>query len=171
MASRTTKTKKPQHLPLAEVALGKVPTGIPGLDLITHGGFPGGRTALICGGPGTGKTLFGLEFLIHGAMKFGEPGVCIAFEETASEIATNVASLGYDLGALVRQKKLVIDYVHVDRKQIEETGEYDLEALFIRLRHAIDQVKARRVLLDTLEVLFSGFKEQSDPAWPGRVCC
>src|SRR5579872_4143699 len=138
----------------------KVPTGIAGLDQVTHGGFPKGRTALVCGGPGTGKTLLGLEFLVHGAQQFNEPGVCIAFEETAAELVTNMASLGYDLAALVRQHKMAIDYVHVDRKQIEETGEYDLEALFIRLRYAIDRVKAKRVMLDTLEVLFAGFKEE-----------
>jgi circadian clock protein KaiC len=146
---------------LSERVLKKVPTGIAGLDEVTRGGFPKGRNALVCGGPGAGKTLLGLEFLARGALQFGEPGVCIAFEETSDEIITNMASLGYDLANLVRQKKLVIDYVHVDRKQIEETGEYDLEALFIRLRHAIDQVKARRILLDTLEVLFSGFKEEA----------
>jgi circadian clock protein KaiC len=158
--SRATKTRNSSHSSLAERVLEKVPTGISGLDQVTRGGFPKGRNTLICGGPGSGKTLFGLEFLLHGASQFNEGGVCIAFEETANEIVTNMASLGHDISALVHQKKLAIDYVHVDRKQIEETGEYDLEALFIRLRHAIDQVKAKRVLLDTLEVLFSGFKEE-----------
>jgi circadian clock protein KaiC len=142
------------------LALEKVPTGIRGLDQITHGGFPKGRTALICGGPGAGKTLMGLEFLVRGATLYNEPGVCIALEETAEELVTNMASLGYDLPALVKAKKLAIDYVHVERKQIEETGEYDLEGLFIRLRAAIDQVKAKRVLLDTIEVLFLSLKNE-----------
>lgn len=154
------KTKNNSRHPAAELALAKVPTGIPGMDQVTHGGFPKGRTALIVGGPGAGKTLFGLEFLVQGALQFNEPGVCIAFEETAEEIVTNMASLGHDLSALIRDRKLAIDYVQVERKQIEETGEYDLEALFIRLRHAIDRVKAKRVLLDTIEVLFSDLKEE-----------
>lgn len=148
------------HRVLKDMALQKVPTGIRGLDQITHGGFPKGRTALVCGGPGTGKTLLGLEFLVKGATQFNEPGVCFAFEETAEELVTNMASLGYDLEALIKAKKLCIDYIHVERKQIEETGEYDLEGLFIRLRHAIDQVKAKRVLLDTIELLFLGLRNE-----------
>lgn len=158
--SAVTKPKSNAHRTPAQLALTKVPTGIPGLDQVTHGGFPKGRTALVVGGPGTGKTLVGLEFLVQGAVQFNEPGVCIAFEETAEEIITNMASLGHDLSALIRDKKLAIDYVKIERKQIEETGEYDLEALFIRLRHAIDRVKAKRVLLDTIEVLFSDLKEE-----------
>ncbi|PYP87465.1 MAG: KaiC 1 [Candidatus Angelobacter sp. Gp1-AA117] len=145
---------------LKEMALQKVPTGIRGLDQITHGGFPKGRTALVCGGPGTGKTLLGLEFLVKGATQFNEAGVCFAFEETAEELVTNIASLGHDLDTLIKAKKLCIDYIHVERREIEETGEYDLEALFIRLRHAIDQVKAKRVLLDTIEVLFLGLQNE-----------
>ena len=153
--------KAKNHYPdLAELALEKAPTGISGLDQVTHGGFPRGRVALVCGGPGTGKTLFGLEFLLRGAERFHEPGVCIAFEEPAEEIVTNMASRGHDLASLMREEKLAIDYVHVDRKQIEETGEYDLEPLLIRLRHAIDRVKAKRVLIDTIEVLFAGLKEE-----------
>ncbi|HEY6970644.1 MAG TPA: circadian clock protein KaiC [Candidatus Angelobacter sp.] len=154
------KFKRNPHLDLEEMVLEKVPTGISGLDQVMHGGFPRSRIALVCGGPGAGKTLFGLEFLLRGAEQFNEPGVCIAFEETAAEIITNMASLGHDLESLVREKKLAIDYVHVDRKQIEETGEYDLEPLLIRLRHAIDRLKAKRVLIDTLEVLFSGLKDE-----------
>ncbi len=146
---------------LSELVLQKVPTGVRGLDQVTHGGFPKGRTALICGGPGTGKTLLGLEFLVRGATQFNEPGVCIAFEETAGELATNMASLGCDLPALVKARKLFVDYVQVERKYIEETGEYDLEGLFIRMRHAIHSVKAKRVLLDTLEVLFIGLKNEA----------
>jgi circadian clock protein KaiC len=159
MASSTALKKKPSPSP-SSLVLEKVPTGIRGLDQVTHGGFPKGRTALVCGGPGTGKTLFGLEFLVRGAMLYNEPGVCIALEETAEELITNMASLGYDLTALVKAKKLAIDYVHIERKQIEETGEYDLEGLFIRLRAAIEQVKAKRVLLDTIEVLFLTLKNE-----------
>lgn len=140
--------------------LEKVPTGIRGLDQVTHGGFPKGRTALVCGGPGAGKTLLGFEFLLRGILQYDEPGVCVAFEETADEMITNMASLGYNLTALIQEKKLAIDHVQVERKLIEETGEYDLEALFIRLRHAIEHVKAKRVLLDTIELLFLGLKDQ-----------
>jgi circadian clock protein KaiC len=158
-AHKTSSNNSPRPA-TAEMALKKVPTGIRGLDQVTHGGFPKGRTALICGGPGAGKTLLGLEFLLQGALKFNEPGVCFAFEETAQELVTNMASLGYDLDALSRSKKLLIDYIHVERKQIEETGEYDLEGLFIRLRQAIEEVKAKRVLLDTIELLFLGLQNE-----------
>jgi circadian clock protein KaiC len=140
--------------------LQKTPTGISGMDNITDGGLPKGRTTLVAGGAGSGKTLFGLEFLIRGAEKYGEPGVAMTFEETAEEIAANLASLGHDVPRLIREKKLFIDYVHVERRQIEETGEYDLEGLFIRLDHAIKSVKAKRVLLDTIEVLFSGLRNE-----------
>src|ERR1051326_7649595 len=158
----TTALKKKSHprIGLSDLSLEKVPTGIRGLDQVTHGGFPKERTALVCGGPGTGNTLLGLEFLARGALLYNEPGVCIALEETADELITNMASLGYDLPALVKAKKLAIDYVHIERKQIEETGEYDLEGLFIRLRAAIDSVKAKRVLLDTIEVLFLSLKNK-----------
>ena len=139
----------------------KTPTGISGLDNITDGGLPRGRTTLIAGGAGSGKTLFGMEFLIRGAEKYGEPGVAMTFEETAEEISANLASLGHNVDKLVREKKLYIDYVHVERRQIEETGEYDLEGLFIRLDHAIKSIGARRVLLDTIEVLFSGLQNEA----------
>jgi circadian clock protein KaiC len=141
--------------------LEKIPSGIRGLDEVTHGGLPKGRTALVYGGPGTGKTLLGLQFLLRGAQVYDEPGVCICFEETPDELVANVASLGYDLNALIKAKKLVVDNIQVDRRLIEETGDYDLEGLFIRLRHAIDQVKAKRVLLDTIEVLFLGLKNEA----------
>ena len=159
MPARTVqKKKKANGSALSSLVLEKVPTGIRGLDQVLHGGFPKGRTALVCGGPGAGKTLLGLEFLVRGALLFNEPGVCLAMEETAQELVTNMASLGYNLPELIRKKKLAIDYVHIERKQIEETGEYDLEGLFIRLRAAIEQVKAKRVLLDTIELLFLGLK-------------
>ena len=136
-------------------ALPKAPTGIPGMDEITGGGLPKGRPTLVAGGAGCGKTLFAMEFLINGAMQYNEPGVFVAFEENAEELAQNVASLGFDLNDLIRQKKLIIDYVRVERTEIQETGEYDLEALFIRLGYAIDRIGAKRVAIDTVEVLFS----------------
>src|SRR3954464_7854844 len=120
----------------------KAPTGIAGLDEITFGGLPAGRPTLVAGGPGSGKTLLGISFLVNGAQTFSEPGVLLSFEENAEELAQDVRSLGYDLDKLVAQKKLLIDYVHVDRSEIEETGEYDLEGLFVRLDHAIKQVGA-----------------------------
>jgi circadian clock protein KaiC len=134
----------------------KCPTGISGLDEITGGGLPQGRPTLVCGSAGCGKTLLGIEFLVRGAEQYGEPGVFLAFEETAEELAMNVRSLGFDLDDLVANQKLAVDYVCVERNEIEETGEYDLEALFIRLGHAIDSIGAKRVVLDTLETLFSG---------------
>jgi circadian clock protein KaiC len=142
----------------ALVALEKVATGIDGFDSITGGGLPKGRSTLVCGSPGCGKTLFGLQFVISGAAK-GEPGVVMSFEESDEDLAKNVASLGVDLDALVRRKKIAIDYVHVDRGEILETGGYDLSGLFVRLEHAISSVGAKRILLDTLEVLFSGFTD------------
>ena len=140
----------------ANPGLPKAPSGISGLDEITEGGLPRGRPTLVCGSAGCGKTLLAMEFLVRGATEFGEPGVFLAFEESAEELAQNVRSLGFDLEALGEQKKLLIDYVHVERSEIEETGEYDLEGLFIRLGHAIDSIGARRVVLDTIETLFGG---------------
>jgi len=137
----------------------KAPSGIPGLDEITFGGLPASRPTLVSGGPGSGKTLLGVSFLVNGAEMFGEPGVLVTFEENAEELATDVRSLGYDLQKLVEQKKLLVDYVHVDRSEIEETGEYDLEGLFVRLEHAINQIGAKRVMLDTIETLFGGLKD------------
>ena len=141
--------------PVSGAEIPKVATGIEGLDEITGGGLPKGRPTLVCGGPGCGKTLFSLEFLIHGAAR-GEAGVFVAFEETEDDLIKNVRSLGHDLAALVAQKLLVIEYVRVERAEIEETGEYDLEALFIRLDHALRSVRARRMVLDTIESLFAG---------------
>jgi len=137
----------------------KAPTGISGLDDITNGGLPLGRPTLVSGGPGSGKTLLGVSFLVNGAQQFAEPGVLMTFEENAEELAQDVRSLGYDLDALVAQKRLIVDYIHVDRSEIEETGEYDLEGLFVRLEHAIKQIGAKRVMLDTIETLFGGLKD------------
>jgi circadian clock protein KaiC len=136
--------------------LPKTPTGISGLDEITQGGLPKGRPTLICGNAGCGKTLFSIEFIVRGAIEFNEPGVFVAFEEKTEELANNVASLGFDLHKLVAQKKIRLDHVHIERSEIEETGEYDLEGLFIRLGYAIDSIGAKRVVLDTIENLFSG---------------
>ena len=140
--------------------LPKSPTGIPGMDEITSGGLPKGRPTLIAGAAGCGKTLFAMEFLVNGAIEYKEPGVFVAFEENTEELAQNVASLGFDLKQLIKQKKLIIDYVKVERTEIEEAGEYDLDGLFIRLGHAIDSIGAKRVALDTIEVLFSALPNQ-----------
>jgi circadian clock protein KaiC len=137
-------------------ALPKTPTGIRGLDEITRGGLPKGRPTLVCGGPGSGKTLLALTFLVNGAVQFGEPGVLLTFEENGDEIANDVASLGFDLPELIKTRKLSVDYVRVERSEIEETGEYDLEGLFVRLDHAIRSIGAKRVVLDTIESLFAG---------------
>ena len=157
MAKSTRKTK-PASIQGSQ--LEKCLTGNTGFDEITFGGLPRGRPTLICGGPGSGKTLFGIEFIVRGAQQYAEPGVLMTFEEKAAELATNVASLGFDLVQLQAEKKLKIDYVHVDKAEIEETGEYDLSGLFIRLGHAIDNVKAKRVVLDTIENLFSGLSNE-----------
>jgi circadian clock protein KaiC len=141
--------------------LPKCPTGIQGLDEITSGGLPRGRPTLVCGGAGCGKTLLAAEFLVRGAVQFDEPGVLMAFEETEKELTANVASLGFDLAGLVRRKKIVVDYVHVERSEVQESGEYDLEGLFVRLGHAIDSIGAKRVVLDTLEVLFASLPNEA----------
>src|SRR3990172_4419236 len=140
--------------------LRKSPTGISGLDEITGGGLPAGRPTLVCGGTGCGKTLLAMEFLVHGASAYGEPGVFMAFEETAEELTENVASLGFDLKTLIARKLLTIDYVQIEHYEFEETGEYDLEGLFLRLGDAIDRIKAKRVVLDTIEVLFTRLSNQ-----------
>ena len=142
-------------------SLPKSPTGIDGLDEVTKGGLPKGRPTLVCGSAGCGKTLLAMEFLVRGAVQFGEPGVFLAFEETAEELTQNVRSLGFDLDDLIARKKLEVDYIHVERSEIEETGEFDLEGLFVRLGFAIDSIGARRVVLDTIETLFSGLSDAS----------
>src|SRR6476660_2214378 len=147
------KRKERQQLP-------KAPTGITGFDEITMGGLPKGRPSLVCGAAGCGKTLFSIEFIVRGAMEFNEPGVFVAFEEKAEELAANVVSLGFDLKKLIAAKKIKLDYVHIERSEIEETGEYDLDGLFVRLNYAIDSVKAKRVVLDTLEALFSSLPNE-----------
>src|SRR5580704_9265196 len=137
--------------------LEKAPTGITGLDEVTLGGLPRGRATLICGAAGCGKTMLAVEFLVNGVRDYGEPGVFVAFEETKDELVVNAASLDFNLDKLVRQGKLAIDHVHIDPNEIAETGDYDLEGLFIRLKHAIESVGAKRLVLDTIETLFSGF--------------
>jgi circadian clock protein KaiC len=139
----------------------KCPTGIQGLDEVTFGGLPRGRPTLVCGGAGCGKTLLGMEFLVRGATQYDEPGVCVSFEETAEELAHNVESLGFAVNALISQKKLAIDYVQIDRSMVEETGEYDLEALFVRLGQAVDSIGAKRVVLDSIESLFASLANEA----------
>jgi len=141
--------------------LEKISSGISGLDEITGGGLPKGRPTLVCGNAGCGKTLLAMEFLVRGAVEHSEPGVFMSFEENEEELTSNVASLGFDLDALAQQKKIVLDHVRVERNEIEETGEYDLEGLFIRLNHAIDSIKAKRVVLDTIEGLFAALPNHS----------
>jgi circadian clock protein KaiC len=139
--------------------LTKCPTGIRGLDEITNGGLPKGRPSLVCGNSGCGKTIVGMEFLLHGAIEYNEPGVFVSFEETAEELAHNFASLGFDLGDLIARSLISVDYVYIERSEIEESGEYDLDGLFVRLGYAIDTIGAKRVVLDTLEVLFAGLSD------------
>ena len=148
---KTTRTSKRS----TSSSLKKVATGIDGFDEITGGGLPQGRPTLVCGGPGCGKTLFALQFLVDGAMR-GESGVFVTFEETEDDLLKNTASLGYDLAGLINRKRLALEYVRVERSEIEETGEYDLEGLFIRLDHALRSTQARRIVLDTIESLFAG---------------
>jgi circadian clock protein KaiC len=138
-------------------SLAKAPTGIRGLDEVTGGGLPKGRVTLVCGSAGCGKSLFAMEFLVHGAVQCDEPGVCMDFEETEQKLAANVASLGFDLRALVKRKKLLVDFVNIEQNQIAESGEYNIEGLFIRLAHAVKKIKAKRVVLDM------------DQLYPGKV--
>jgi circadian clock protein KaiC len=145
-----------RHIDAAQRGIAKAPTGIAGLDELTGGGLPAGRPTLICGGAGCGKTLVAATFLVNGAVLYDEPGVFMSFEERAEDLIANVASLGFDLDRLIAENRIVIDHVRIERTEIEETGEYDLEGLFIRLGFAIDSIGARRVVLDTIETLFSG---------------
>jgi circadian clock protein KaiC len=140
--------------------LAKAPTGIAGLDEITNGGLPRGRPTLLCGGAGCGKTLLAMEFLVRGALEYGEPGVFMSFEETVDDLVENAQSLGFDLSRLSARRRLLVDYVRLDRNELTEAGAYDLEGLFIRLGHAIDSIGAQRVVLDTIELLFSGLSDR-----------
>jgi circadian clock protein KaiC len=142
-------------------AISKAPTGITGLDTVTLGGLPAGRPTLLCGAAGCGKTLFAMTFLVNGALQYGEPAVFMSFEERAEDLAANVASLGYDINKLIADGKLVIDHVRIEAAEIEESGDWDLEALFVRLDYAIKKVGAKRVVLDTIEALFSGLTNQA----------
>ena len=144
-----------------EYVLPKAPTGVRGLDDITGGGLPAGRPTLVCGSAGCGKTLLAMEFLVRGAVEFDEAGVFVAFEETPSELAANVRSLGFDLEGLAAAERIVVEHVHVDRADLEENGEYDLDGLFIRLGYAIDSIHAKRVVLDTIENLFGALENQA----------
>jgi len=155
--NKTNRRNRPNNV----VNLPKEHTGIPGFDEITGGGVPTGRPTLVCGSAGAGKTLFAMEFLVRGAMLFNQGGVFMSFEETNDELATNVASLGFDLKQLIADKKLIVDHVFIERSEIEETGEYDLEGLFLRLGYAIDELGAKRVVLDTLEALFSALPNEA----------
>jgi circadian clock protein KaiC len=155
-ASRPKSGQNSRTVPKPGPQLPKAATGIRGLDEITAGGLPKGRPTLVCGGAGCGKTLLAMEFLVRGATEFNEPGVFMTFEETAQDLTRNVASLGFDLKDLIDRKKIVLDFVYIERSEIEQSGEYDLEGLFIRLGAAIDAIGAKRVVLDTIESLFAG---------------
>ncbi len=146
------KTRKIQSKP---ITLPKSPTGIQGLDEITGGGLPKGRPTLVCGGAGCGKTLFAMEFIVRGATLYNEPGVFISFEETEKELIANVSSLGFKLDRLVANKKIWLEHIHIARSEIEQPEEYDLRGLFVRIHQAIENVKAKRIVLDTIESLFS----------------
>jgi circadian clock protein KaiC len=139
----------------------KSPSGIKGLDEIMEGGLPTGRPTLVCGNAGCGKTLLAMEFLVRGATEYNEPGIFMSFEESAEDLVQNVATLGFDLQNLIDNKKIFIDFVYFEKNEIEETGEYDLEPLFIRLGSAIDEIGAKRVALDTIESLFSGLSNET----------
>jgi circadian clock protein KaiC len=140
--------------------LEKAPTGIEGFDEITFGGLPRGRPTLIAGNAGCGKTLFGMEFLARGALQYDEPGVIFSFEESGEELEKNFSSLGFEVRDLVRRKMLILEHVTIERNEIEETGEYDLEGLFVRLDYAIKSIKAKRIVLDTIEALFAGLPNE-----------
>ncbi|MDD1710165.1 MAG: circadian clock protein KaiC [Methanoregulaceae archaeon] len=157
-SSRTPKSVAPKTL---QKNLEKSPTGMRGFDEITNGGLPKGRSALMVGAAGSGKTVFGMEFLVRGALQYSEPGVFMSFEENESDLAKNFSSLGYDLDDLITRKKLFIDFVYIERREIEETGEFDLDGIFVRLSSAIAAIGAKRVVLDTLESLFSGISEEA----------
>lgn len=141
--------------------LPKTLTGIRGFDEITGGGLPRGRPTLVCGGSGSGKTLMAMEFLVRGATQYSEPGVFAAFEETAAELTQNVASLGFRLDELQKREKIIIDHIRIERSEIEVTGEYDLEGLFVRLGYHIDRIGAKRVAFDTLEALFASLPNEA----------
>jgi len=145
----------------AQHYVAKTTTGTDGLDEITRGGIPTGRNTLVCGGAGSGKTLFAMKYLLCGAMEYGEPGLCVSFEENAEELSQNVATLGYDIPALEKKKMLLIDHVHIARNEFEETGEYDLSGLFVRIEDGIRTIGAKRLVLDTIEVLFTGLPNEA----------
>jgi len=141
--------------------LEKCPTGIRGFDEVSGGGLPKGRPTLVCGSAGCGKTVLAMEFLLRGAIQYKEPGVFVSFEESPRDLTQNFASLGYDLNAMIARKLIAVDHIAIERSEIEETGEYDLEGLFIRLGHAIDTIKAKRIVIDTIESLFSGLANEA----------
>lgn len=157
MVKQTRRSPNRQDTPV----LPKAPSGIQGLDEITDGGLPRGRPTLVTGGAGCGKTLLGMEFLVRGATEYREPGVFVSFEEQAEELSQNVASLGFNLADLAKKRLLAVDFVRVEQSEIYETGDYDLEGLFVRLGHAIDQIKAKRIVLDTIEAVFASLSNQA----------
>lgn len=138
----------------------KSPTGVRGLDEITHGGFPAGRNTLICGGPGSGKTVLAMKYLLSGALEYDEPGLCLTFEESTQELIDNLRSLGSDAEQLINRKALAIDHVQLGEREVE-TGEYDLSGLFVRVDQGINSIGANRVVLDTIEALFGNLPNEA----------
>jgi circadian clock protein KaiC len=151
------KTSKKKIIPNRNQLL-KCPTGIKGFDEITEGGLPKNGTTLVSGNAGSGKTLFGIDFLIKGATDYNEPGILMSFEETEDELYKDVASLNMDLSGLVSRKKIVLENVVLERKDIQE-NDFNLEGIFVRLEYAIDSIGAKRVVLDSLESLFAGITD------------
>ena len=149
------------HTIAKKTELTKCPSGIQGLDEITFGGLPQGRPTLICGNAGCGKTLLSMEFIVNGARMYNEPGVYVSFEEKSEELITNFNSLGFGLNDLIEKKKVALEYIYIERSEIEETGEYDLDGLFLLIGNAIDSIGAKRIVLDTVEALFSGFSNEA----------
>jgi circadian clock protein KaiC len=140
----------------SRVQLPKSPTGIDGFDEITGGGLPTGRPSLVCGPPGTGKSIFAMQFLVNGVTRYGEPGVFLTFEESREELVANVRSFGFGVDRLEREGRLLVDALPLEPQTVE-TGEFDLEALIVRLAWAVDQVGAKRVAVDNVEALFTAF--------------
>lgn len=160
---------RPRTQPLhARTQLAKSPTGIQGLDEITGGGLPKGRSTLVCGGAGCGKTLLAMEYLVRGATQFREPGVFMAFEESVKDLTENVASLGFDLKRLIASKKIAMDFVNIEPNEIEESGDYDLEGLFIRLNTAIDAIGIKRVVAAPHHRRYVEYRALAHRAGPGR---
>ena len=157
------KSNSKKNIAETELSITKLPkslTGIQGLDDITYGGIPQNRPTLLVGSIGTGKTIFAMEYIINGITMFNEPGVFMTFEEQTDELQINVTSMGYNLSKLIADNKIYLEHLHIDHREIQATGKYDIEGLFIRIEMAIEKVKAKRIVLDALDTLFIGLDSQ-----------